>query len=64
MSIMNIIRKFGKYSIVNNQGNICITDGWLTDYIVFRDGKWLYCDTPYLGLRKDVNEYLNKMASK
>lgn len=57
-----VLRKFGKYTIERTAtGEICVTDGWRTDWVILYDfGGWAHDGV--FALRKDVISYLNKLS--
>lgn len=62
---MKIIKSFGRLQIGQNaHGALCVTDGWLTDWITFyRTGDWRR-DSAGIRLTKAVTVWLDKEAAK
>ncbi len=47
---------------VTNKGHYCVTDGWLSDWITFYDGPWVWAHDGTINISKRLREKLNAIA--
>ena len=58
-----VIASQGKQTLERTaNGSYVVTDGWMTDWIVFYDGPWVWAHDGTLNIYKRLREKLNAIA--
>jgi len=58
-----LIAKSGKQTLERTAaGRYCVTDGWLTDWVIFYNGPWVWAHDGTLQINKPLRDRLNSIA--